>query len=139
MTKIRKAATILLGRDFQGEFEILLLKRNKALAFAGGLWVFPGGKIETNEIEQSPDELTAAKVAAVRETMEESNLKINSDDLIFYRHWTTPPLNLGGLRLTSFLQRHLLRILMFKLMIAKSRNTFGFPLKKHLPNLKQGN
>ena len=34
--------------------------------------------------------MTAAKVAAVRETMEESNLKINSDDLIFYRHWTTP-------------------------------------------------
>jgi len=90
MSEIKKAATILLGRDHNDEFEILLLKRNKALAFAGGIWVFPGGKIEADELAQSPDELTAAKVAAVRETMEEASLKINPDDLYFYRHWTTP-------------------------------------------------
>jgi len=90
MVEIKLAATILLGRDKGNEFEILLLKRNKALKFAGGLWVFPGGKIEPSEIEESEDELEAAKIAAVRETMEEADLKINLDDLIFYRHWTTP-------------------------------------------------
>jgi len=90
MKKIKPAATILLARDNEGEVEVLLLKRNKALAFAGGLWVFPGGKIDTDELENSKTELEAAHIAAVRETKEEADLDINIDDLIFYRHWTTP-------------------------------------------------
>ena len=90
MKKIKLAATILLGRDKSGELEVLLLRRNKALAFAGGLWVFPGGKIEPQEIEQTESELAAAKLAAVRETKEETDLEVNEDALIFYRHWTTP-------------------------------------------------
>ena len=57
---IKPAATILLGRDHNGSLEVLLLKRNKALAFAGGLWVFPGGKIEADEIRKSDNELAAA-------------------------------------------------------------------------------
>lgn len=84
------ASTIMLARDFEGSLEVLLLKRNKALAFAAGLWVFPGGKIEPDEIEKSEDDLEAAKIAAVRETKEESNLDIHIDDLIFFSHWTTP-------------------------------------------------
>ncbi len=90
MVKIKLAATILLARDHQGILEVLLLKRNKALAFAAGLWVFPGGKIEPAEIEQTEDELAAAKMAAVRETKEEADLNISSNDLIFFSHWTTP-------------------------------------------------
>ncbi|MEM9823705.1 MAG: NUDIX hydrolase, partial [Bacteroidota bacterium] len=90
MSEIRKAATILLGRDGKDSFEILLLKRNKALAFAGGLWVFPGGKVEKEEMEQSTDELSAARLAAIRETKEEASLDIDPERLVFYRHWTTP-------------------------------------------------
>jgi len=90
MKPIKPAATILLGRDFQGEFQVLLLKRNKALAFAGGLWVFPGGKIETEELEQADSELDAAIIAAVRETKEETDLEVNANELIFFSHWTTP-------------------------------------------------
>ena len=90
MKEVRPAATILLGRDMEGELEVLLLRRNKALAFAGGLWVFPGGKIEPSEKEQAKDDLAAAKLAAVRETKEEADLDIDIDSLIFYRHWTTP-------------------------------------------------
>ena len=90
MKIIKPASTIMLARDYQGELEILLLKRNKALAFAGGLWVFPGGKIEPSEIEQSENDLDAARLAAVRETKEESNIDIEPNDLIFFRHWTTP-------------------------------------------------
>lgn len=91
MTAIAKpAATIMLGRDNEGELEILLLKRNKSLAFAGGLWVFPGGKVEANEISQSKTALDAAKLAAIRETKEEANIEVNSEALIFTRHWTTP-------------------------------------------------
>lgn len=80
----------MLARNRNDELEILLLKRNKALAFAGGLWVFPGGKIEANEIAQSENELAAAKRAAIRETKEEANVEISDDGLIFFRHWTTP-------------------------------------------------
>ena len=90
MSNVKPASTIMLARDFDGQLEVLLLKRNKALAFAGGLWVFPGGKIEAEEIEQSKDDLAAAKIAAVRETKEESNLDIGTDDLVFFSHWTTP-------------------------------------------------
>jgi len=37
----------MLARDTTEGIEILLLKRNKALKFAAGLWVFPGGKYST--------------------------------------------------------------------------------------------
>lgn len=80
----------MLARDNEGQLEVLLLKRNKALKFAAGFWVFPGGKIEVEEIEQGKDDLEAAKIAAVRETKEESNLDIGIDDLTFFSHWTTP-------------------------------------------------
>lgn len=80
----------MLARDFEGQLEVLLLKRNKALKFAAGFWVFPGGKIEAEEIEVSKDDLEAAKLAAVRETKEEANLDIAIDDLTFFSHWTTP-------------------------------------------------
>lgn len=90
MTVIKLASTIMLGRDQDGVLEVLLLKRNKALAFAGGLWVFPGGKIEATELEQSADSLSAAKLAAVRETKEEADIDISMEELIFFRHWTTP-------------------------------------------------
>ena len=87
---IHPAATIMLARDHGGQLEVLLLKRNKALAFAGGVWVFPGGKIEASEMEAGEDELEAAKIAAVRETKEETDLEIPKEQLIYFRHWTTP-------------------------------------------------
>lgn len=90
MTELKLASTIMLGRDYNDALEILLVKRNKSLAFAAGLWVFPGGKIEEEEILQGKDELHAARIAAVRETKEEADLDINADQLIFFRHWTTP-------------------------------------------------
>jgi 8-oxo-dGTP pyrophosphatase MutT (NUDIX family) len=90
MKNVKLASTIMLTRDFEGQLEVLLLKRNKALAFAAGLWVFPGGKIEADEIAQSKDDLEAARIAAIRETKEEANLDVKIDELIFFNHWTTP-------------------------------------------------
>ncbi|MEM6965061.1 MAG: NUDIX hydrolase [Bacteroidota bacterium] len=90
MKEIKPAATIMLARDYEGRLQVLLLRRNRALKFAGGLWVFPGGKIDKNELEASATEREAALTAAVRETMEEANIKMSKDDLIFFSHWTTP-------------------------------------------------
>lgn len=88
---IKPAATILCIRETESKsIEVLLLKRNKALKFASGFWVFPGGKIEPEEFEQTPDELSAAKIAAVRETVEEAGLETNVNQLKFFCHWTTP-------------------------------------------------
>ena len=80
----------MLARQKEGELEVLLLKRNKALKFAGGVWVFPGGKVEQEEIETTNSDIEAAKLAAARETKEEANVDINPNELLFFSHWTTP-------------------------------------------------
>ncbi|MDW3194566.1 MAG: NUDIX hydrolase [Cytophagales bacterium] len=90
MTEALPASTIMLCRDHEGELQVLLLRRSKKLNFAGGFWVFPGGKVENSETERGKDDLDAAKIAAVRETKEETSVDIFADDLFFFRHWTTP-------------------------------------------------
>lgn len=48
MTKpaITPAATVLLLREHHGETEVLMTRRHKAMSFMGGLWVYPGGKLD---------------------------------------------------------------------------------------------
>lgn len=90
-TKIKQAATILLLRQREpNTIEALLLRRNKALNFASGFWVFPGGKVEATETAIAENELEAAKLAAAREAKEEANVDISPNDLYFFSHWTTP-------------------------------------------------
>ena len=90
MSNIALASTTMLCRDNQDNLEVLLLKRNKSLAFAGGVWVFPGGKVDNHELVNGTNEMEAAKLATVREVKEESNIDIDIDRLVFFRHWTTP-------------------------------------------------
>ncbi len=91
MTQISPAATTLIIREVQENIEVLLLKRSSKLAFAPDFWVFPGGRIDTEDGSLEPDEiLNTAKVAAARETMEEANIKVSPDDMHHYCHWTTP-------------------------------------------------
>lgn len=45
----RPASTVVLLRDSPEGLETLLLRRNKALLFAGGYWVFPGGALEPQD------------------------------------------------------------------------------------------
>ena len=69
---IRPASTVVLLRDGQEGLETLLLKRNKALAFAGGFWVFPGGSLDPEDMAAGEgNEEAAARFAAAREAMEE--------------------------------------------------------------------
>ncbi len=99
------AATVVLVRQSNSGLQTLLLRRNSALRFAGGNWVFPGGRIDegdypditvTSDFEissQRPEgEFAAAKVAAVRETYEETGLTIDADQLVYLAHWVAPPL-----------------------------------------------
>jgi len=87
---VRPASTVVLLRDTEQGLETLLLRRNNALAFAGGAWVFPGGAIDQSELDHAPSEAWAAQVAAVRETYEECGLVVSPKELVYFCHWTTP-------------------------------------------------
>lgn len=85
------AATVVLVRDRDDDIETIMLRKNSKLAF-GGMWVFPGGRIDDADREGAPDMVTAARRAAVREALEESALAVDADSLAFISHWTPPGL-----------------------------------------------
>ncbi len=85
------AATVILLRDAAAGPEVLLIRRNRDLAFAGGHWVFPGGRVD--EADRATDELGSARAAAVRETGEEVGLHLHTDALVPFSHWTPPPVS----------------------------------------------
>lgn len=91
MSVVRPAATVAILRECAEGFETLLLKRSEALQFAGGLWVFPGGRVDNDDFAGDPNDLLmAARRAAVRETREETALDISDCELHYFAHWTTP-------------------------------------------------
>jgi 8-oxo-dGTP pyrophosphatase MutT (NUDIX family) len=87
---IRLAGTCVLLRDTDDGVEILLLRRNANLAFAGGAWVFPGGAVDQEEIDSSSTLEEATRKATAREISEECGLLVNEQDLIHFCNWTTP-------------------------------------------------
>jgi 8-oxo-dGTP pyrophosphatase MutT (NUDIX family) len=94
------AATVVLLRDGTAGIEVLMMRRNAKLAFAGGHWVFPGGRIDPDDFapgdadRDDPDVLlAAARRAAVREAAEEAGLAVDPAGLIWFSHWTPPGLS----------------------------------------------
>ena len=88
------AATVVLVRDGADGLEVLLAKRSSKLAFHGGAWVFPGGRIDPDDYAGAPDDLLgAARRAAAREAKEEAGVDVDSDALIHLSNWTTPELS----------------------------------------------
>ena len=91
VSKARPASTVVLLRDSDSGMETLMLKRNKALMFAGGLWVFPGGALEPTDIEAADGDISkAARIAAAREAEEECGLRPDTENMVHLSHWTTP-------------------------------------------------
>jgi len=97
------------------QLEVLMVKRAKELAFGGGSWVFPGGKIDPADMENAgstpqtsdtlrlPDFLSdlktdkahaylASQLAGVREVEEETGLLLSTANLICFSHWVPPPI-----------------------------------------------
>ena len=66
------AATVVLLRDVGAGVECLMLRKNAGQAF-GGMWVFPGGKVEDADGE-GPE---SRRRAAVREAFEETGLVLD--------------------------------------------------------------
>ena len=88
MTEVQPAipaATLVIFRDSgDGPPQLLMVERAKAMAFAAGALVFPGGRIDpgdhaiAHQLGGNPDD-TAARIAAIRETIEEAGLSIGVD------------------------------------------------------------
>jgi 8-oxo-dGTP pyrophosphatase MutT (NUDIX family) len=92
------AATVVPLRDGADGLETLMLRRNSKLEFAGGMWVWPGGRIDPADYPgAAPDDdpavqETAARAAAVREAAEEAGIVVDPDQLVWFAHWTPPPI-----------------------------------------------
>lgn len=91
VSEARPASTVVLLRDGDDGMETLMLRRNKALMFAGGLWVFPGGSLDPEDFDTAGgDEEAAARIAAAREASEEAGVDPRVEDMVLLSHWTTP-------------------------------------------------
>lgn len=65
------AATVILVRGGEGGPEVFLLKRHRASSFMSSAFVFPGGRIDTED--------ESAELAAVRELFEEAGVLLTAD------------------------------------------------------------
>ena len=74
-TPIKPAATVMLLRDTGDGLEVFMLRRTNNAVFAGGMYVFPGGKVDAADGEG--DE--GFRVAAVRECYEEAGVLLAVD------------------------------------------------------------
>ena len=74
------AATLIVVRErANGPPELLMVERAQDMAFAGGAWVFPGGRIDRADQELAEligTEDAAARVAAIREAVEETAIPV---------------------------------------------------------------
>lgn len=88
------AATVVVLRDGSHGLETLMLRKNSDIAF-GGMWVFPGGRIDEDDTvlneEGDRDDLATAAVAAVREAAEEASAQVDPSALVWFAHWVPPP------------------------------------------------
>jgi 8-oxo-dGTP pyrophosphatase MutT (NUDIX family) len=98
MAPLIPAATVVPLRDGASGLETLMLRRNSKLEFAGGMWVWPGGRIDPGDYPDrtpstEPDAVArAARAAAVREATEEAGIVVDPDTLVWFSHWTPPPI-----------------------------------------------
>jgi 8-oxo-dGTP pyrophosphatase MutT (NUDIX family) len=84
----RQAATVILLRGGADGLEVLLVRRTPKARFMGGVWVFPGGAVDTTEGAVD----TAHRIAAVRELEEEAAITLDDPGaLVKFSRWITPP------------------------------------------------
>ena len=87
----KPSASVVVVRQGTESLEVLLLRRNEQIAFHGGAWVFPGGRVDPDDGDVAAEpEIEIAKRAGVRETLEETGLAVTAESMLPFAHWTTP-------------------------------------------------
>src|SRR5688500_17000864 len=85
------AATLIVVRDRAGGApELLMVERAESMAFAAGALVFPGGRIDEADRRLGKDTVFddgPARVAAIRETIEETAVPIGISPVPFDAQW----------------------------------------------------
>ena len=66
--------------------EVYLLHRHARMAFAASMVVFPGGGLDP--LDAADDD--PVRACAVRETREETGVRLESSGLLDWAHWVTP-------------------------------------------------
>jgi 8-oxo-dGTP pyrophosphatase MutT (NUDIX family) len=88
-TRPREAATVILLRGGEQALEVLLVKRTPHARFMGGVWVFPGGAVDSGEGEGEGED--AHRTAAIRELREEAAIVLDDPGaLVRFSRWITP-------------------------------------------------
>ncbi len=97
----RPAATVILlrrsGRHRESGLEVLMLRRGAGARFMPGVWVFPGGAVDSAdhdiarelELELELEEL-AHRVCGARELGEEASIELEAHALLPWSRWVTP-------------------------------------------------
>lgn len=104
-TEAIPAATVIVMRECEGAPELLMVERAAAMSFAGGALVFPGGRVDPGdvalaELHPGDAEDNAARIAAIRETLEEAGVAVGLDpagDMLALRERLYAGEPMGGL------------------------------------------
>ncbi len=90
------AATVVVARDTDEDIEVLMLRRNSKIYF-GGMWVFPGGRVDPSDREDEKQISVCDggngrgfRAAAVREAREEAGVDLGDTELHHFAHWLPP-------------------------------------------------
>ncbi len=83
------SASVALLRERRGELETYLLHRHARMPFAASMVVFPGGRVDASD---EGDGVDPVRRCALRETLEETGVRLRDADLHDWAHWVTPEL-----------------------------------------------
>jgi 8-oxo-dGTP pyrophosphatase MutT (NUDIX family) len=143
------AATLVIFRDGPDAPELLMIERARAMAFAGGALVFPGGRIDPADELMSAaytgdrDDIVA-RIAAIRETIEEAGLPVglnpipDAATLAAIRRGLHDGQPLGGLLETYALRLDLDGLVPFARWCPRHRNMRIFDTIFFLARLPEG-
>jgi 8-oxo-dGTP pyrophosphatase MutT (NUDIX family) len=100
------ASTVVLLREHRERLEVFMMRRAVTMAFAPGMYVFPGGRLDAQDADTpvtdypvesdaprastDPAGMRALVACAIREVGEETGVVLGPSDLTLLDHWVTP-------------------------------------------------